>query len=250
MYDYFLGGYHNFEVDRRAADVASAIYPDLPYILRANRAFLRRSVTYLIHQGVDQFLDLGSGIPTVGNVHEVLQDMGSDARVVYVDVDPIAVTQSQDLLRSVPNAGIAHADIRRPEGVLAHPEVRRLLDFDRPLAVLFVAILHFMMEDEEARALVDAVRDVIPSGSYIAVTHASVEGVGRERGARVQEIYARTPTPIKLRTRAEIVSLFDGLELVEPGVVYLPQWWPEGRDDLFVDEPELSSTFAGVGRKP
>src|SRR5947209_15957515 len=120
MYDYFLGGYHNFEVDRHAADAASAIYPDLPYILRANRAFLRRSVAFLTGQGIEQFLDLGSGIPTVGNVHEILQDVGSQARVVYVDIDPIAVTQSVDLLQNIPAAGIVQADMREPEAVLAH----------------------------------------------------------------------------------------------------------------------------------
>jgi hypothetical protein len=249
MYDYFLGGYHNFEVDRRAADAASAIYPDLPYILRANRAFLRRCVAYLVQHGIDQFLDLGSGIPTVGNVHEVLHDLGSDARVMYVDVDPIAVTQSAELLRNISTAGVIQADIRQPDAVFAQPEVQRLLDLEKPLGVLCVAILHFL-QDEEARAVVRQIRDAIPSGSYLAITHASIEGVEGERGAELAAIYARTPTPLIFRTRVEIAPLFEGFELVEPGLVHMPLWWPEGPDDPFLDEPERSSGFAGVGRKP
>jgi hypothetical protein len=241
MYDYFLGGYHNFEVDRRAADAASAVYPDLPYILRANRAFLRRCVTYLTQHGIDQFLDLGSGIPTVGNVHEVLQDLGSDARVVYVDVDPIAVSQSQDLLQDVPIASVAQADIRQPETVFTNPEVARLLDFERPVGVLCVAILHFL-EDEVCGRLIQSVYDAVASGSYLAITHASMEGVGPEKGAELKAIYARTPTPLIFRNRAEIAALFDGF--------YMPLWWPEGPDDIFIDDPERSSGYAGAGRKP
>src|SRR5438093_11721643 len=132
MYDYFLGGYHNFEIGRKAAEAAIAIYPDFALVMRANRAFLRRAVEYLVAQGVDQFLDIGSGIPTVGNVHEVAQRANPAARVVYVDIDPIAVAPSQAILQGTPNVAAIQADLREPQQILAGPQVRALLNFDRP----------------------------------------------------------------------------------------------------------------------
>src|SRR5919202_6313143 len=133
MYDYFLGGHHNLAIDRQAAEAAIAAYPEVLMMARTNRAFLRRAVTFLVEQGIDQFLDLGSGIPTIGNVHEVAQQLNPTARVVYVDIDPITVRHSEAILRDTPNVGVIEADACRPEDVLTDPTVRRLLDFSRPI---------------------------------------------------------------------------------------------------------------------
>jgi hypothetical protein len=250
MYDYLLGGYHNFAPDRQAAEVAASIYPDFPFVMRANRAFLRRSVEFLAAQGIDQFLDLGSGIPTAGNVHEVVGQLNPQAHVVYVDVDPIAVSQSAALLQDMPTATIIQADARQPAAILAHPETQRLLDFSRPLAVLMVAFLHFVTDEAEALQVVRAIRDAIPSGSYVVISHATHEGMGREAAQQMEKLYARTKDPAATRTRDQIAAFFEGLTLVEPGIVYAPQWRPEGPDDLLLDQPERSTVFAGVGYKP
>jgi SAM-dependent methyltransferase len=141
IYDYFLGGYHNFEADRVVAEKFRKLLPEVPLYMRANRAFLRRVVRCLTDSGIDQFLDIGSGIPTVGNVHEVAQAINPAARVVYVDIDPVAVRQSEEILRGNANATAIQGDLRQPEKILEHPEVRRMLTFDKPVAVLLMAIL-------------------------------------------------------------------------------------------------------------
>lgn len=250
MYDYLLGGYHNFAADRRAADAASSLYPDFPFVMRANRAFLRRSVEFLVAQGIDQFLDLGSGIPTAGNVHEVVHALNPAAHVVYVDVDPIAVSQSATLLQDTSHATIVQADARDPATILAHPEVRRLLDLQRPLAVLMVAFLHFLTDDAEAMGVVQTLRDAIPSGSYIVISHATHEGIGQETTRQIEALYARTKDPMIARSRSGIEPFFQGLTLVEPGLVFAPQWRPEGPDDVLFGEPERAAVFAAIGYKP
>jgi hypothetical protein len=250
MYDYFLGGAHNFAIDRQAAEQVAAIMPDLPRIMQANRAFLRRVVTFLVEQGIDQFLDIGSGIPTVGNVHEIAQDINPATRVVYVDIDPIAVRQSEALLRQNPNTTIIQADARQPEYILSHPEVCRMLDFTKPVAVLLVAVLHFVTDDVEAERLVRVFRDAIPSGSYVVITHGTYEGAPRNLIEQSEQLYARTTTPVKTRSGVDIGRFFEELDLIEPGLVYIPRWHPESPDDLFLDQPERSVGFAGVGRKP
>ena len=252
MYDYFLGGYHNFEIDRMAARQVVELYPDMPQILRANRSFMRRAVRFLTEQGIDQFLDIGSGIPTVGNVHEIAQRLNPDTRVVYVDVEPVVVRHSNMILQGNPNAIAIHADARQVDHILSHPDVRRMLDFDRPVGVLMLSMLLFILEDEEAYRVVHTLRDVVPSGSYIAISHATYEGQQQpmERIERTVREYDRTTTPVKLRSRAQIERLFDGLELVEPGLVYIALWRPEGKGELFHDRPEQSGNLAGVGRKP
>jgi hypothetical protein len=250
MYDYFLGGHHNYEVDRKAADQATAIWPDMPLVMQANRAFLRRAVRFIVAQGIDQLLDIGSGIPTVGNVHEEAQLANQAARVVYVDNDPVAVAHSRALLQGATDAAIIQADFCKPDQILNHPDVARLLDLSRPLGVLVVALLHFVVDDDEAYGAVRVLRDAMPSGSYLAIQHASASGLSEEMLARIDQIYARTPTPLKLRSRDAIARFFDGLELVEPGLVYIPLWRPERPDDLFVNEPERCPGYAGIGRKP
>ena len=250
MYDYYLGGYHNFAIDRQAAEKAIAIYPDLPLVMQVNRAFLRRAVQYLVAQGVTQFLDIGSGIPTVGNVHEVAQAADPAARVVYVDSDPVAVAHGATILQDNAHAVTIQADARRPEDILAHPDVRSLLDFTGPVAVLLVALLHFVIDDAMAAHLVTTLREALAPGSYLVISHATTESVPVETGEQMSRLYTTTGTGIKARSRVEIEAFFADFTLVAPGVVYAPLWRPEGPDDLFLDHPERAITSAGVGRKP
>ncbi len=249
MYDYYLGGFHNFEVDRQMAEEAIALWPELPLIMRVNRGFLRRAVTYLVNQGIDQFLDIGSGIPTVGNVHEVAHRGNPDARVVYVDIDPIAVAHSRAILQDTPNVGVIQADLRDPQKILNDPIVRRLLDFRRPMAVFVVAVLHFLPDDVQASTCVRELRNALAPGSYLVISHASSEG-DPDRSREHEALYARTPNPLKTRSLAEIRAFFGDFEMVEPGAVWLPLWRPEREDDLFLDHPERCTGLAGVGHKP
>jgi len=250
MYDYYLGGHHNFAIDRQAAASALTIYPDLPLVMRANRAFLRRAVQFVVREGVTQFLDVGSGIPTVGALHETAQQVEPGARVVYVDVDPVAVAHSQALLGQNPQVTAIRGDMRRPEEVLAHPDVRRMLDEERPIGVLVLLMLHFVPDDSEADAVMRALRDAMPAGSYLAITHATNEDIAPQTKEQMLRLYSQTSSPITARSKAQIEHFFDDLELVEPGLVYLPLWRPEGSDDLLLDDPQRSITLAGVARKP
>lgn len=250
MYDYLLGGYHNFEADRAVARNFIEILPSAPLMMKTNRGFLRRIVNYLLDQGVDQFLDLGSGIPTVGNVHEITHKHNPLAHVVYVDIDPVAVRQSEEILKDTPTAAVVQADMRQPKAILEHTETQRLLDFDRPMAVLITSVLLFLPEDEEAFSVVATVREALSAGSYICISHGTPEGSTPQTVEQSQKLYAASGNPMKLRLRAEIEQFFEGLELISPGLVYLPQWRPECPDDLFTDEPEASGMFGALGRKP
>jgi SAM-dependent methyltransferase len=249
IYDYLLGGYHNFEADRMAAERFRVLLPSMPLYMQANRAFLRRVVSYLVDRGVDQFLDIGSGIPTVGNVHEAAQVINPAARVVYVDIDPVAVRQSEEILKGNANATVLQGDLRHPETILQHPHVQSMLDFDRPVAVLLLAILLFVTEDEEASRAVRVLRDALTPGSYVAITHPTDDNLPQEQVERAKSLYAGNGIPVNIRSFAQIKNFFDGLELVEPGLVYVARWRPEGPDDLF-EQPESSGYYGGVGRKP
>ncbi|MBM4464806.1 MAG: hypothetical protein FJ014_04440 [Chloroflexi bacterium] len=249
IYDYALGGYHNFEIDRLMAEKLFALYPDARLAAQACRAFLRRVVNFLATQGIDQFLDIGSGIPTVGNVHEVAQNANPAARVVYMDIDPVAVAHSKAILKDNPNATAIRGDVRQPEQILNHVEVRSLLDFSKPMAVLLLTMLHFVTDDDQAIGTVRTLRHALVPGSYIAISHGTYDNAPSEVIKQVEEIGKGTPTPPKYRSQAQIRELFEELEVVEPGLVYLSLWRPEGPDDVFLDWPERSLTWGGVGRK-
>lgn len=250
IYDYLLGGYHNFEVDRVVAERFRELLPNIPLYMQANRAFLRRVVRFLVEEGVDQFLDMGSGIPTVGSVHEVAQKINPSARVVYVDLDPVAVRHSEEILRGNPNATVIRADVRQPESILANPEVRRLLDPEKPTAVLFLAMLLFVTDDAKAYSLVGNLRDVLAPGSYVAISHPTGDDIPRDQIEQAEALYESTGNPISVRTYEQVEKFFAGLELVEPGLVYVSRWRPEGPEDLFFDQPISSGYYGGVGRKP
>ncbi|AUG81110.1 hypothetical protein CFP65_6454 [Kitasatospora sp. MMS16-BH015] len=245
VYDYYLGGSHNFEADRRMARRAMELWPDLPAIMRANRAFLRRSVQYLADRGLTRFLDVGSGIPTFGAVHEVARVTAPGARVVYVDRDPVAVAHSRLLLKDDPLSSVVEADLRDPADLLARPEVRELLAAGEPVALMLVAVVHFVTDAEEPAKVLATLREALPAGSALVLSHASLEGRPDQAGPH-QDLYRLTPTPLTMRSRQQITDFFEGFELVEPGVVYLPEWRPENPEAVG-PHPERMTGMAGVG---
>lgn len=255
IYDYYLGGSHNFEVDRQAARRAMEFMPGLPKIMQANRAFMRRAVRHAVAEGITQFLDIGSGIPTFGNVHEIARAATPEARVVYVDHDPVAVAHSHAVLAGDDRADIVAADLRKPKEILDAPEVGRLLDLDRPVALLLVAVLHFLEDADDPYAAVAELRDALAPGSLLILTHASYEGIPltQEVAAGTVGVYRDIRNPLVMRTREQIAGFFDGFELLEPGLVSMPDWRPdrsEGAEDGEVPEdPYAFSGFGGVGRK-
>jgi SAM-dependent methyltransferase len=248
MYDYYLGGSHNFEVDREAGKRAIEAWPGLPKIIQANRAFMRRAIRFAIGEGVTQFLDIGSGIPTFGNVHEVAQRADESARIVYVDNDPVAVAHSRAVLEGNDRADVVSADFRSPQDILYSAEVDRLLDLGRPVALLLVALLHFVEDRDDPWKTVREISDSLAPGSLLVVSHSSAdEGPMRNVGPEVRDVYRQTSSPLITRSRSEIKQFFDGFDLVEPGVVPLPRWRPEDMPETA--DPLLLSGYAGVGRK-
>jgi hypothetical protein len=231
MYDYVLGGSHNFLVDRDAADAAISTFPLLAEGMRENRAFLARVVRHLAEAGIDQFLDLGSGIPTAGNVHEIAREANPDARVVYVDTEPVAVMHSLALLQDDPHATAVRADLRRPAEVLADPAVRALLDFDRPVAVLIIGTMHVIRDIDHPAGIVAAYRDALAPGSYLALTNGTAEGQDPVQTEAARRAFVRSPTPLQLRDRTEVAAMLVGLELVEPGLVAIHEWRAESPTD-------------------
>jgi SAM-dependent methyltransferase len=247
VYDYYLGGSHNFAVDRQMARQTIELWPDLPLIMQANRAFLRRSVRYLVGQGITQFLDLGSGIPTEGNVHEVAQAAAPETRVVYVDIDPVAVAYSRAILTGNQHADVIQADLRDVTAILDDPRARRLIDPTQPIGVLMVAILHFIPDDAGPANIVAQYRKRMAPGSYLVVSHAS-HGGRSDLFEPATELYRRTTAPFTRRSRLEIEALLDGFDLVAPGAVYLPLWHPDSPTDVD-DHPERFNGYAVVGRR-
>jgi SAM-dependent methyltransferase len=250
-YDYFLGGAHNFEADRAFAEQVRAIAPGVPDVTRLNRSFLRRVVHHYLDQGIDQFLDLGSVIPTVGNVHEIAQERLPEARVVYVDYEPVAFAYARSLLVDNPYATIIQADIRDSDGVLGHPETRALLDFSRPIGLLMVGVLLFIGPEDRPADLVAAYRRRLAPGSLLAISHIADEHADDDLKAQVARLvaaYAEADEHVYVRTREEITSWFDGMELVEPGVTFLPDWRPESIEESSNVARPLG--YGGVARQP
>ena len=253
IYDYFLGGKDNFPADREVAEQVVAIAPVARDIVEDNRAFLRRAVRLLAGEaGIRQFIDLGSGLPTQGNVHEIAQAVAPDARVVYVDNDAMVVTHSRALLAGDHPAAI-EADLRDPDSVMRHPEVRELIDFDQPIALLLMAILHFIPDDEDPYGIVARFRDAMAAGSYLALSHGTRDIPARpdmspeamaEMGAKVERLYQLTTASLVTRTHAQVERFFDGFDLLDPGLVEIQLWRPDEADALLP-----GGFYGGVGRK-
>ncbi|TMR14651.1 SAM-dependent methyltransferase [Nonomuraea turkmeniaca] len=254
VYDFMLGGKDNFEADRQMARLAFKVAPDAPEAARANREFLARVVRYLAGEaGIRQFLDIGSGLPTQGNVHEIAHTVAPGAHVVYVDHDPIVLVHGRALLAVDDTTTVVEADLKDPEAILGHPDVTRLIDFTKPVALLMFAILHHLADHEDPGGVTARLVERLPPGSYLAVSHFHNPGEAHPEVSRqayaVEKIFNETLGTGRWRTREEILAYFDGLELVEPGLVPLPEWRPEAEDRA---EPGITyHTFVGaVARKP
>jgi hypothetical protein len=247
MYDYFLGGSHNFAVDREAARQIIAAAPEAPVAAQANRAFLRRATRFLVDLGVRQFLDIGSGIPTVGNVHEIAQQLAPQTRVMYVDIDPVAVAHSRQILDGNDLAGVIQEDLRQPDRVLDNPDLRKLIDLGEPVAVMLVAVLHFVPDAANPAGVIAALRRELPPGSYLVLSHASAEG-REDQVDSIKSVYERqrVDNSVHPRSRAEVTQMFDGFELVPPGVVWVSEWRPE--DPREVTGGYNAGFLCGVGR--
>jgi hypothetical protein len=246
LYDYLLGGNHNYAADRELARKLLQAEPNARYVVKENRAFLGRAVQYLVDAGIRQFLDLGSGIPTQDNVHEIAHRGDPEARIVYVDNDPGVVAHSRYLLQGDPLASVINADLRDPSGVLAHPETRRLLDFDQPVGVLMITVLHFVPDEQDPYAIVSRFNEALVPGSYLAISHATYD-TSPEAASKVVDLYTRSATnTAHTRSKEEIARFFDGFDIVEPGLVYLPLWRHDG---VVPEQPERAWLYAGVGRK-
>ena len=249
MYDYYLGGSHSFAADRELAEQAVALWPDSPHIARANRAFLRRAIAFAAERGVRQFLDLGAGIPTVGNTHEVAARLNPRARTVYVDNDLVAVAHSRSLLAGETSTAVVHADLRDSETVLAH--ARGTLDFTRPVAVLMFAVLHFVPDQDDPAGVVDAYRRATVPGSLLALTHAT-DDYQPERLRDMEDVYRGASAGLTGRSHARITELLRGYELVPPGLVSMIRWRPDPGsppDPLGGDESRYSAYAAVAARR-
>jgi hypothetical protein len=232
VYDCWLGGKDGFAADREAAEEVARTAPWVVAGARANRAFLRRSLTFLARAGVRQYLDLGAGLPTAPSVHEVVQRFQPDARVCYVDNDPIVLAHARALLANDHRTIAVHGDIRTPDAILNDPAVRDHLDFSSPLAVLFVAVLHFIPHEDHPAALVGTFRDALPSGSHVVISHVAdlpdsqAEADRAEATREAVKVYEALAAPFVLRSRDQFAALFGGFDLVEPGIVAAQDWRP------------------------
>jgi len=249
MYDYYLGGEESFPIDRAAAQRVMQRVPTAAPGLRANRRCMARMVDHLAGQGVDQFIDLGSGLPTQNPVHEVARRNNPAARIAYVDNDAVALGHSRALLGHTPGIGVVRGDIRRPRRIIDAPDMRALIDFDRPVAVLFIAVLHFITDAEDPGRIVRVVRDATPPGSCLAITIATTDGPDPEEIAEIQRVYADASAPGVFRPREQIADLFDGYDLMDPGLVRIPDWRPVNERTCQAEREGAEFFLAGVGRK-
>jgi len=246
VYDYWLGGSHNFQQDRDAARALLAVAPQARAFARENRAFVGRAVRFMAGEGIRQFLDIGSGIPTQGNVHEIAHAAAPGARVVYADIDPVAVAHSEAILQGNPDTAVLRGDVREPGQILASARVRERIDFSQPVGVLLAAVLHFVTDEEDPGRITAALRDALCPGSYLLISHASSEGRPPALTQTYQSAYNRSVAAQgTLRSRSAIARLFGGFELAEPGLVP-PQAW---RPDTAAAAQEDLVLLAGVGRR-
>jgi S-adenosyl methyltransferase len=251
IYDYLLGGKDNFAVDREAAKQLIAASPDMAGIVRDNRSFIGRSVRFLAEEaGIRQFIDLGGGLPTQTNVHEMAQQVAPDARVVYIDNDPVVWSHGQALLAHGDQVAMVRADLREPTAVLQSPEVLGLLDLTQPIAVVCASVLHFVSDEEDPHQIIAEYRDRMAPGSYLAISHGNTgtaEDDPDDVAGRVTNVYRQASAQLHVRPLEEIQRFFEGFDLIDPGVVWINEWRP---DPGVRPAGQPRSLRGGVGRKP
>lgn len=256
MYDYFLGGTDNYAVDRAAAERVRQASPYVPVGMRENRHFLRRAVTTLAHpEGechIEQFLDIGAGLPTQGNVHEIVRAINPRARVLYVDNDPVVIAHARARLADSDNVRVMEGDARRIDDIIC--QVASDIDWEQPVGVLLLGILHFITDDHRPYEIVSRLRERLAPGSCLAISHGTADGFAKILGSRrrvqsVRQEYDQATESLALRRRSEVARFFDGLDMLEPGLVALPSWRPDGIDEGLAD-PHLCGMYGGIGRVP
>lgn len=248
IYDYALGGGHNLASDREVFDQLVKIQPNARQIAWSNRAFMRRAVLFMIESGIRQFLDLGSGIPTVGNVHEIAQKADPECRVVYVDIEEVAIAHSRLLLDEVEKAAIVEADFTRPDDVLKHSETLKLIDFSAPVGLLAVASVHHVPAETDVYSAFERYRDAVAPGSALAISHFTSDFEKVHAKEIIEAVQAKAHNTACLRTRGEIIDLFGDFEIVSPGLVAASNWRPDITPPPGV-HPEEDGIWAGVGVK-
>ena len=248
IYDYLLGGKDNYSADRDAAVGLVRLIPDALRAAHHNRRFLQRTVRFLTADaGVRQFIDIGTGLPTQGNVHEVAQGIKPDARILYVDYDPVVISHAQALLVKNPLVVAINRDLRDPVQIISHPALQALIDLDKPVAILLVAVLHFIRDRDEPHEIVEKLKAAMPSGSYLVVSHVTADEIPAQITARIRKLYDRATAPATPRTRTEIERFFDGMEIIAPGLTDVSLWRAESAP---LGEPGRTLFYGGVGRKP
>ena len=247
-YDYWLGGKDNFAADRRSGDAVEEVVPTIRLSIIENRRFLQRAVRFLVEAGIGQFLDIGSGMPTDANTHEVAQAIAPQSRVVYVDNDPIVVSHARALLRSSPQGrtDYVEADLRAPQDILQSPQLRATLDMGRPVGLLLLAVLHFVPDNDDPFGLVAQLAAAMPPGSYLVMSHGTYDPLPPEMIARCEQVNAVIDAPWRPRSREEFARFFDGMELVDPGIVSIGSWRPAKWS--VVPAPEDVITYGAVAR--
>jgi O-methyltransferase involved in polyketide biosynthesis len=252
IYDYWLGGKDNFAADRKAADQVVGYAPEVPRLARENRAFLGRVVRFLAAAGIRQFIDIGTGLPTQGHVHEVLRAAAPDARVAYVDHDPVVLVHARALLKDSDRVTVVQGDLRDPDAVLSDPRLLDLIDLERPVAVLLLAVLHLIGDDEQAAQAVARLRAAMAPGSYLAISHAVCRQDEHNEGiAKILKLYNEGPMKDSkrsvLRAETDVLAFFGDMEFVAPGFVPLTDWRPDPGESA--QPPASIWTIGGVARK-
>lgn len=247
MYDYYLGGKNHYAVDREAARIVLGAAPDVPLAALENREFLKRVVSFLVlERGIGQFVDIGPGLPTQGNIHQLARQHDPGARVVYADNDASVLAHGRALLDSVPGVTIISGDLREPGRILADPKLADFIDFSRPVAVFMTLVLHFVYPDDDPYGAVATFREALCPGSFLVLSH--VTGDGREPGMLAGvDAYENANAPLILRTRDQVTEFFSGFELIDPGIVFLSQWRPTGE---YYAQGGTRWAYCGVGEKP
>jgi O-methyltransferase involved in polyketide biosynthesis len=245
VYDFLLGGKDNYPADRELARTLMARLPTVQLAVQWNRSFLRRVVRYLVGEaGIDQVIDIGAGLPSVGNTHEVALDVNPGARVVYVDHDPVVLAHARDMLQGIPNTAIIARDLLEPEAILTDPDLMGLIDFSRPVAFMFLSMLHFVPDDADPAGLIARLHAPFPAGTRVAISHAAPDVI-----TSAQDEFVKATEQVHARTRDEVAALIAGLDLVPPGLVWLPEWRPEPGDPE-PENPAEAYYYAMVARKP